>query len=475
MAGTAGGASEAGWTAADVAAAAGARLEPPEAAGIPVTGAAAVDSRHVAAGGLFVAVKGEHVDGYDFARPAAHAGASLVLADRAVVGVPTVVADDVVVALGRVARAWLDRLNAVGRLDVVAVTGSSGKTTTKDLLAAVLARAGSTVATPESYNNELGLPLTVLSAAPGTRFLVLEMGARGPGHLTELTRIAPPNVAVVLNVGSAHAGEFGSPERTAQAKGELVAALPPDGVAVLNADDGLVAAMSARTTARVVTYGTARGADVRAGDVRLEAGRARFTLTAGTAGSAPVALRVVGAHQVANALAVAAVGVELGLTVATVAEALSAAEPSSRWRMQVTDRTDGVTVVNDAYNANPDSVRAAVEALVAIAGTRRTWAVLGEMLELGDTAASAHEAAGRLVAALGVARLVAVGPGARPVLAGALLAPAWTGESVYVDDTDAALALLRAALLPGDVVLVKASRGAGLERVALRLAEESTP
>ncbi len=458
------------WTAAAVAAAAGGRVEPPAAAGTVVSGPATVDSRAVAAGGLFVAVKGEHVDGYDFAGSAVRAGAALVLADRPVPGVPTVVVDDVVAALGRVAHAWLERLRTSGPVRVVAVTGSSGKTTTKDLLATLLAQTGTTVATPESYNNEIGLPLTVLTAGPGVRHLVLEMGARGSGHLSELTRIARPDVAVVLNVGSAHAGEFGSRERTAQAKGEIVAALPADGVAVLNADDPLVSAMSAQTDARVVTFGTAPHAGLRAADVRTEGGRARFTLVDDGAAAAPVALRLVGAHQVSNALAAAAVALQAGLSVDAVARALSSAELSSHWRMEVVERADGVTVVNDAYNANPDSVRAALEALVSLAGGRRSWAVLGEMLELGASADAEHEAVGRSAAALGVDRLVVVGAGAWPVRAGALLAPSWAGRCDDVADAEAALALLRAQVRAGDVVLVKASRGAALEQVALGLA-----
>ena len=400
---------------------------------------------------------------------AARAGAAAVLAERAVPGVPTVVVPDVVPALGRVAHAWLGRLRASGPTRVVAVTGSSGKTTTKDLLAAVLARSGPTVAPPGSYNNELGVPLTVLSAPTGTAHLVLEMGARGGGHIAELTRVARPDVAVVLNVGTAHVGEFGSRERTAQAKGELVEALPADGVAVLAADDPLVLAMASRTTARVVTFGTAAGAQVRAEDVRLDGGRARFVLHDPDGGTAQVALRLVGAHQVGNALAAGTVGLVAGLPVDVVADALSTAEPASRWRMELTTRADGTTVLNDAYNANPDSARAALEALVAVADGRRTWAVLGEMLELGESADDEHETLGRLAAAMGVDRLVVVGPGARPAHAGASLTPAWTGESVAVQDVDAAVALLLAQLRPGDVVLVKASRGAGLERVATAL------
>jgi UDP-N-acetylmuramoyl-tripeptide--D-alanyl-D-alanine ligase len=451
------------WTVDDVAAAVGGRVTPGGAGGTVLSGPASVDSRAVPDGALFVAVKGEQADGYDFAAAAVGAGAAAVLAD-----VPTVVVPDVVRALGRAAHAWLDRLRGSGPLTVVGVTGSSGKTTTKDLLRAVLAAAGPTVAPPGSYNNEVGLPLTVLSAPAGTRYLVLEMGARGPGHIAELTRIARPDVAVVLNVGSAHVGEFGSRERTAQAKGELVEALGPAGVAVLSSDDPLVAAMAARTSASVVGFGTSDAAQVVAEDVRLVEGRACFVL-AHAGARADVALRLVGAHQVGNALAAAAVGLHAGLTVGTVAAALSAAEPASRWRMALTTRPDGVTVLNDAYNANPDSMRAALESLVAVAGERRTWAVVGEMLELGDTADDEHEAVGRRAAALGVDHLVVVGAGARAAHAGASLAPAWSGTSVTVPDVDAAVALLAGQVRAGDVVLVKASRGAGLERVAQAL------
>ena len=457
------------WTLADVAQAGDGRVDPAAASGTLLSGPATVDSRVVPAGALFIAVKGEHVDGYDFAAAAVDGGAAGVLADRPVPGVPTVVVPDVVRALGRVAHAWLDRLRATDGVMVVAVTGSSGKTTTKDLMAAVLAAAGPTVAPPGSYNNELGVPLTVLSAPAGTRYLVLEMGARGPGHIAELTRVARPDVSVVLNVGAAHVGEFGSRERTAQAKGELVEALTPEGVAVLSADDDLVAAMATRSRAPVVMYGTASDADVRAEGVRLVDGRARFVLVRG-GDRADVALRLVGGHQVGNALAAAAVGLHAGLSVEDVAAALSGADPVSRWRMELTTRPDGVTVLNDAYNANPDSMRAALESLVAVAGDgRRTWAVVGEMLELGESADAEHEAVGRLATALGVDRLVVVGPGARPAHAGAALAPSWPGRSVTVADVDAATALLLDEVRPGDVVLVKASRAAGLERIALAL------
>jgi UDP-N-acetylmuramoyl-tripeptide--D-alanyl-D-alanine ligase len=431
-----------------------------------VTGPVVVDSRRVRPGSLFTAVVGERVDGHDFADVAIDAGAVAVLASRPV-DAPAVVVGDVVAALGRLARAVVDRLPATV---VVGITGSSGKTSTKDLLAQVLERLGPTVAPAGSFNNEIGLPLTVLRAEEATRHLVLEMGARGHGHVAYLCGIAPPRIGVVLNVGSAHLGEFGGREEVAKAKGELVEALPPDGLAVLNADDPNVAAMAARTAARTVAFGLSPDADVRATGVRMEAGLPAFTLTT-PEGSAPVRLRLYGEHHVSNALAAACVARELGMGVDQVAVALSEATARSRWRMEVTERADGVTVVNDAYNANPESMRAALSALLALAAGRRTWAVLGEMRELGETAGDEHEALGRLAVRLGVSRLVAVGEGAARVHAGAELEGSTGEESVFVPDADGAVELLRREVAPGDVVLVKASRAAGLDAVAAALLE----
>jgi UDP-N-acetylmuramoyl-tripeptide--D-alanyl-D-alanine ligase len=466
---------------ADIAAVTGGRLH--RATGDERVTAVEFDSRAIAPGGLFLALPGERVDGHDYAAAAVAAGAAGVLAARDVDAPAVIVPAVARPGEGRPAGSYLAAtdpdgsgaavLTALARLAghavralpataVVGVTGSSGKTSTKDLLAAVLAPLGPTVAPPGSFNNELGLPWTALRADAGTRHLVLEFSARGRGHIAGLAAAVPPRIGVVLNVGSAHLGEFGSTAATAAAKGELVEALPAGGVAVLNADDPAVAAMAGRTTARVVTFGRDAQADVSAHDVVLDAGRARFTLVS-AAGRAPVRLQLVGEHHVGNALAAAAVALELGGTPDGVAAALAAATPASRWRMEVTDRPDGVTIVNDAYNANPESMRAALGALVALGGSagpaggrRRTWAVLGRIGELGDGAATAHAEVADLARALGVDQLVAVGtadyPGARPAA-----------------DVDEAVALLDAELAPGDVVLVKASRAAGLERVAAGL------
>ncbi|MCW2702266.1 MAG: murF [Blastococcus sp.] len=433
-----------------------------------VTGAVTLDSRTVAAGDLFVAVAGERVDGHHFLPAAAAAGAVAAITTRPDGALPCVVVDDPVAALGRLAAGVHTRLVA-GGLQTLGITGSSGKTSTKDLLGQVLAAAGPTVSPPGSYNNDIGLPLTVLSADEQTRFLVLEMGSRGPGHIARLCRVARPRVGVVLNVGSAHLGEFGSPEGIAAAKGELIEALPEDGTAVLNADDPRVLAMAARTRAHVLTTGRGEGAAVRAEDVSLDdAARARFTLAA--AGEEhPVALQVVGEHQVANALSAAGAALAAGMAPAEVADALSAAGPRSRWRMEVSRRDDGVTVVNDAYNANPESMRAALAALAGLSGTRRI-AVLGAMGELGPDGPAEHERLGRDAAAGGVDLIVAVGPDAVGIADGAAAAGRRAGEeSVHVPDRAAARELLSEVLRPGDVVLVKASRSYGLELLAADL------
>jgi UDP-N-acetylmuramoyl-tripeptide--D-alanyl-D-alanine ligase len=432
--------------------------------GTPVTGPAFIDSRAPEPGGLFVAFAGEHVDGHDFADAAVAGGAAAVLAARPT-GLPSVVVADPQAALARLAAHVVRRLPDV---QVVALTGSQGKTSTKDLLAQVLSAAGTTVATAGSFNNEIGLPLTVLRAGTDTDYLVLEMGARGRGHLRELCQVAPPDVALVLNVGKAHLGEFGTQADIAAAKGEIVDALRAEGTAVLNADDPLVAAMTSRHTGRVVTFGETARCDVRLDHLELdELGRPRFDLSVGGE-TASVTMTLVGEHQAHNALAAAATAVALGVPLGTVAPALAAATAGSRWRMEVHECADGVTVINDAYNANPDSMRAALKALAAVGRGRgaRTVAVLGEMRELGASSRDEHDAVGRLAVRLDINQLLVVGEPARPMHLGAYLEGSWGAESVFVEDNDRALAWLRDHVRPGDVVLLKASRAAALETVA---------
>jgi UDP-N-acetylmuramoyl-tripeptide--D-alanyl-D-alanine ligase len=315
----------------------------------------------------------------------------------------------------------------------------------------------------------LGFPYTVLLADEQTRFLVLETSARGIGHIRHLTQIARPRVGAVLNVGTAHLGAFGSTAAIAQAKGELVEELPPaseGGVAVLNADDPVVLAMAARSEARVMTVGEHINAEVRASEVTVdERGHASFSLHADGI-TAPVRLRLVGEHQVSNALAAAGAAIACGIAVVDVAGALSEAQVRSRWRMEVSETRDGITVINDAYNANPESMRAALKALVTMAGGRRSVAVLGHMAELGPNSTGEHDALGRLIVRLNVDHLIAVGEDARPTAHGAALEGSWNRESEWVADTTEAVDRLDEFLEPGDVVLVKGSRAAGMERVA---------
>ncbi|MDP9496559.1 MAG: UDP-N-acetylmuramoyl-tripeptide--D-alanyl-D-alanine ligase [Actinomycetota bacterium] len=442
-----------------------------------LTGDVVVDSRLVGPGDLFVALRGERVDGHDFAAAAVSAGAVAVLAGRDVgdLGVPVLSVPDPLAAL----QALASHVFTVDQPLTFGVTGSSGKTSTKDLLAHLLGEG--TLAPAGSYNNELGMPLTLLRRTAETRCAVLEYSARGIGHIAFLTGLARPHVAVELNVGTAHLGEFGSQEAIAQAKGELVEAVQPHrespGVVVLNDDDPLVRAMAQRAPegARVVRYGTGPDADVRAEDVQLDdAGRPSFVLVT-TGGRADVRLGLVGEHAVSNALAAAAAALHV-VELHTVAGRLETARPVSRWRMEVRERPDGVTVVNDAYNANPDSMRAALRTLAVLGagGRRRTVAVLGPMAELGEAARDAHMDLGRFAVRLDIGQLVVVGEQAGGIHAGAVLEGSWGSESLHVPDVDAAVALLREVLRPGDVVLVKASRSAGLERVAAALLDEGT-
>ena len=461
-------------TAAQVAELAGARL-----AGDPTTmiGPKVVtDSRQAEPGSLFVALPGERVDGHDFATTAVERGAAAVLVTRPLeLAVPQLLVPDALAGLTALAGGLVARAKA-GGLRVVGITGSSGKTSTKDLVAAVLGAAGPTVAPVGSFNNEVGVPLTAAGVDAGTRYLVSEMGARAVGDVAALCRITSPDVGVVINVGHAHLGEFGSVAAIARAKGELVEALDANGWAVLNAEDPNVAAMAARTGARIASFGVAgrpEHGDLRVWAEGIQADsrqRHRFRLCTDGGVEAPVALRVAGAHQVGNALAAVAAGIALGLEPAAVAAALSAAEPASRWRMELAERADGLLVVNDAYNANPDSMAAALRSL---AGLRRPGgrliAVLGDMLELGPQAADEHRKVGDLAGSLGVDLVLAVGDFA-PELAAA--ARAQGSEAVVVADRAAAAEQLRAVVSPADVVLVKASRGLALESVAEHLLAE---
>jgi UDP-N-acetylmuramoyl-tripeptide--D-alanyl-D-alanine ligase len=456
-------------TVEEIATVLGAQLSGPGDRSAVVT-ALTADSRTVSTGALFVALRGEHADGHDFVAAATAAGAAASLTRHPVEGALCLVVVDPLVGLGRLSRYLVDRASAAG-LHVIGITGSVGKTSTKDVLAQVLERAGPTVAAIGNLNNELGVPLTVGRVDEQTRFLVAEMGARGVGHIAYLCDIAPPRVGVVLNVGQAHVGEFGGQAAIARAKGELVEALPPDGWAVLNIDDPLVWSMRRRTRAQVLPWSTSQPVDDgvwASGLVGDAYGRYSFALQDGRGDqSESVQLQLSGRHQVANAVAAAAAAVALGLELDHVAAALAAASPRSRWRMEMRDRSDGVTVINDSYNANPDSMRAALSTLAELGrGGRHTWAVLGDMLELGEAAAEEHAAIGRFAALSGVEHLVAIGEYATRITSAAVAAGLPSTRAVRVTAKADAVAVVASDLGPGDVVLVKASRGLALDTVA---------
>lgn len=426
----------------------------------------ATDSRVRQDGAMFVAIVGERVDGHEFAHEAMSQGAHVVLSDR-VLSVPCIQVSNPVAALGALAQWYLKT-----QLDctVIGITGSSGKTTTKDLIHQVCEFAGASVASQGSFNTDIGLPLTIFQADAHTRYLVLEMGMRGIGQIATLVALAEPDIGVVLNVGTAHIAELGSQEAIARAKGELVRDLAPQSWAVLNNDDIFVRRMD--TPARRWTFGESNGSDMRAVNIELdEQAQPSFDLVIADQ-QAHVKLHLHGEHYVSNALAAASVGSIIGLNIEQIASALSHAQPRSRWRMEIRDTKQGFRVVNDAYNANPESMRAALKALIAMRGGGRAWAVLGEMRELGDSSRDEHDAIGRLIVRLDIDQLICIGDATRVMHLGASNEGSWGDESMWVPDANAAFDALASQLRPSDVVLVKASRSIGLDSLADRLVNE---
>jgi UDP-N-acetylmuramoyl-tripeptide--D-alanyl-D-alanine ligase len=431
------------------------------------------DSREVRPGDIFFAKPGEVTDGHLFAPQAVENGAALLVVDRRLdLDVTQIIVDDTVVALGELARAVIARARHGGSLKIVGVTGSNGKTTTKNLLKSILERVGETVAARESYNNEVGAPLTMLEVTEDTEFLVAEMGASAIGEISRLVRMARPDVGVVLTVGLAHAGEFGGIEATLTAKTEMVTDLLPESTAVLNRDDPRVASMADKTQAHVVWFGVGGASDVFAENIEVTREGTRFILN--LPGEEPLAVRfrVIGEHHVMNALAAAAAAHTLGAPSDAIVAGLESVERAERWRMEVLGGARGVTIINDAYNASPDSMAAALKTLAQIAepGTR-TVAVLGEMTELGDLSGEEHDRIGLLAVRLNIGQLVVVGRGARRMHISTINEGSWDGESAYVDTPDAAFELLSETLKPGDLVLVKSSNASGLRFLGDRLGE----
>jgi UDP-N-acetylmuramoyl-tripeptide--D-alanyl-D-alanine ligase len=443
----------------------------PDSASLVVGGDVVTDSREATPGSIFFALPGELSDGHLFAQSAIDAGAALLVVERELpVSVPQIVVPDGVLALSSLAGAVVARVRSSGDLKVVAVTGSNGKTTTKNMLWAILADQGSTVAPLGSFNNEVGAPISMLGISASTRYLVVEMGADAVGDITKLVAIAKPDVAIVLTVGLAHVGKFGSPEVTQLAKSEMVRDLEPTACAVLNADDGRVSQMAEATSARVSWFGLDASADVRAVDVDTTVDGTSFTLQV-DGGSYPVRLRILGEHHVTNALAAITATRALGIPVEQAVHSLEAMTRAERWRMELMESPDGVVVINDAYNASPDSMAAALKTLAQISGSeRRSFAVLGEMAELGDFANEEHDRMGRLAVRLNVTQLVVVGHNARHIHNAAGLEGSWDGESILVDTIDEAFDALSTRLRKGDVVLVKSSKSAGLRFLGDRLA-----
>ena len=442
------------------------------------------DSREATPGSLYVAKPGEYADGHDFTADAFAAGATLALVERPVAGpdgalYPSIVVPDAVLAMGVLAAEAVRRIRAAraeaqDELTVIGITGSAGKTTTKDLLAGIFALHGNTVAPRGSYNGEIGVPLTVFTAGTDTRYLVIEMGATGIGHISYLADMVKPDIGVVLGVGTAHAGEFGGVDNIALAKGEMVEGLAASGTAVINLDDDRVAAMRARTVASVVGFSAEGRPDAAVQALNADTntdGNPEFDLLLpGEDTPHHVRSRLIGAHHTGNLLAAAAAAWAAGIPGADIAAALSSQAAASRWRMERTERADGVTIINDAYNANPESMRAALRTLADLGQGRRTWAVLGAMLELGEDSIREHTAVGTQVVRLNISRLVVVGREARALYVSAVQEGSWGDECVFAETADEAFELLDAELEPGDLVLFKSSNSVGLRHLGDRIA-----
>jgi UDP-N-acetylmuramoyl-tripeptide--D-alanyl-D-alanine ligase len=438
-----------------------------------VSGGVTTDSREIGAGGVFFAKPGEHRDGHEFVLDAQRRGAALVVVEHEVsVDLPQIVVDDVVVALGALAGLVLERVRAGGALKVVGITGSNGKTTTKNMLRGILNRVGETVAPRDSYNNEVGAPTTILQLTQETKFLVAELGAAGIGSIDRLADLLKPDIGVELKVGLAHAGAFGGIETTAQIKAELLPHVARQ--VVFNVDDSYVLAMQTPGTDHLdwVGFGFGDDASYRIGSVELSAAGTQFDLSYPDGTEHRVTLQLLGEHQAVNAAAALAVSDLLGVSRTDAIAALAELEVAERWRMQPVWRND-ILFINDAYNASPDSMRAALQTLAVVGRSgRRTVAILGEMAELGEFAITEHDTVGRLVVRYNIDQLYVVGENARLIHMGAMQEGSWDGESQFFATIDEAFIGIRGKLSPGDAVLIKSSNSAGLRFLGDRLAEE---
>lgn len=452
---------------------------------------ATTDSREVSDGTLFIAKPGEVTDGHRFIGRAREAGSPLALAERATqddesVPFPSVIVPDVVAAMGALAHEIVTRLRANGDITVIGITGSAGKTTTKDLLGGILGGQGPTVAPIGSYNGEVGVPLTVFRADYDTRYLVIEMGANSVGNIRYLCDMVVPDLGAVLKVGTAHAGEFGGVENIAITKSELADGVAETGGVALNLDDVRVAPMAGKASAPVTYFGVesrhcrpADGPLLEARDLRTStSGCPSFVLVFPDGTEHDVESKLIGEHHVYNLLAAATLAHLAGVPTDAIVQGLNTLGAGSRYRMERTDRPDGVTIINDAYNANPESMAAALRTLAQMGRDarppRRTWAVLGAMLELGESSVEEHDKLGRDVVRLNIAKLIAVGPEAAPVFNAAHLEGSWGEEAVWVETPDQAFEILQKELREGDIALFKSSNGAGLRFLGDRVAQDHT-
>jgi UDP-N-acetylmuramoyl-tripeptide--D-alanyl-D-alanine ligase len=455
---------------ADVVELVGGRLESPWPGDTEFSGSVQTDSRLVETGSVFFALPGEVTDGHLFAQAAVDNGAALLIAERELgLSVPTILVTEGTVALADLARGVVERVRESGDLKVIAVTGSNGKTTTKNMLRAIFEAQGPTVAPEGSFNNHVGAPISMLRVDHSTRYLIVEMGAGKKGDIARLVDIAKPDIGIVLKVGLAHVGEFGSIDEVQRAKTEMVADLAPSAIALLNADDDRVVEMAASTRARVSWFGLDASAEVRAEELTATATGTGFTLVTDL-DRLPVHLRILGEHHVTNALASLAVARLLKIDLTQAIAALESMVRAERWRMEMLLPESGAVIINDAYNASPDSMVAALKTLAQIRGPEdRTFAVLGEMAELGEYSDEEHDRIGRLVVRLNIGKLIVVGHGARHIHNAAGLEGSWDGESVLVANPDEAYDLLRDELGTGDIVLVKSSKSANLRFLGDRL------
>jgi len=443
---------------------------------VVISGSVETDSRLIKAGSLFVAKPGEVTDGHEFVSSAIANGAVALIVEHEVSStVPQLVVKDSVHALGLLAKHVVAKVKALGQLKVIGVTGSNGKTTTKNMLREVLSTKGKTIAPEESFNNEVGAPYSMLKIDEQAKFLVVEMGAGGPGTIKYLAQMCEPDIGIELKVGLAHAGEFGGIEATENIKAELVEELAPTGIALLNFDDERAMNMATRTKAKALTFGLGQDSDYSASDVAISLSGTSFGFSAPDGTKSKVNLHILGEHHVYNALAALATGEILGVDRKEAIQAIESMKLAEKWRMELGVAESGLTVINDAYNASPDSMRAALQTLAQLGriSGKKTVAVMGEMAELGEFSAHEHDAIGRIAVRLNLGQVVVVGKAAKLIHMGASQEGSWDGESQYFDEISNALAYLREMLTGDEIVLVKSSKSANLRFLGDDLLKEN--